>query len=252
MEKELVFGRFRNYIGLHGTFVDAIASRDLEGSKLVSAQHIQNRVVRDGNESHITIISPPELKYLTEKRAETLSKKDFHREIITKVTDHYGNVDTWVKPIDLGIGSCREGDNVSYFKVIHWPLGQNIRIVGFGLKEIYNFHITVGFHPIDVHLYKGPGSLCDLQHLSCSKERLKSLIELVPFYYHDTIFMRALYKQCTHLKARKELLKLSKLYLLANLYSIYSESKTVLNPLLKVCGISALLGFAVAYCLRKS
>ncbi|KAI8880022.1 hypothetical protein K501DRAFT_287112, partial [Backusella circina FSU 941] len=234
LDEELVFGKFRNYIGLHGNFIDAIASRDLAGSKIASAQYIQIRVVRDGNESHITIISPPELKYLTEKRAETLSKKKSHKEIITKVTDYYGKEDT-----------C-------YFKVIHWPMGQNIRTVGLGLKEIYNFHITVGFHPIDIYLYKGPGSLCDLQGLSCSKKRPKSLIGFVPVYYHDTKFMKALYKQCVHLKAGKGLLKLSKLYLLANLYSIYSESKTVFNPLLKVCGISALLGFAVAYCLLKS
>jgi hypothetical protein len=213
-DKELKFGKCRNYIGLYGAYIDNIASNDLSRSPQVSQKHIQNRIKRDGDHSHITIVSPPELKALTERRAETLSKKDFHKGAISKITDYYGNVDTWGKPIDLGVGSCRNGDNISYFKVIHWPMGQNIRHVGFGLKEIYHFHITVGFYPTDVHLYKGPGSLCDLQSLSCSKERLRLLVSLVPFYYKDAVFIRALYKQCVYSKAVRESLKLSRLYLL--------------------------------------
>ncbi|KAI8384195.1 hypothetical protein BD560DRAFT_385281 [Blakeslea trispora] len=212
------------YLSLKGTFIDQLGSQP---EKLVKDVHIKHRLERDGrnNGHHITVVNHLEIASLVEldmanathsddQQAKLLKK--LRREKLFEIREDaiglLGPVARWEKPVDLGLGQCRDGDAITYFRVVHWPFGQELRRQ-LGLN-FTNFHITVGFAPNDVHLYKGPASLVCLQpdqHLP--RKQAKLLISVASFYYHDQTFMKLLASSCWRHGYYKETAKLAKVYL---------------------------------------
>ena len=126
---------------------------------------IANRVARDGEEAHMTVINSKELSTIvkeikernkeenkyngTTKEIESAIKKD----ILHKAKQNFdSNLE------NKGLGKASKDNSEAYFMVISWDAGNNIR-KEFGLDP-KDFHITVGFNPSDVHgMSKGISSL---------------------------------------------------------------------------------------------
>ncbi|KAI8971602.1 hypothetical protein BDF20DRAFT_915391 [Mycotypha africana] len=198
-------GRF---LSLRGPYVNSLGTIE---HPLVTKDLSDNRRKRDGPTAgyHITVVNHLEIKSflpdteLNERGEEvqlSLSKKKklfrkHQMQLLKQVYEKFGNADHWEKPRDLGLGICKKDNAVSYYRVIFWPFGQEIRRF-LGLPPC-NFHITVGFTPQDIHLYKGPGSLLCLQGISpCSNRELCTLIDFLPFYTEDFEFLKNLYWVC--------------------------------------------------------
>ncbi|KAI9033985.1 hypothetical protein CLU79DRAFT_726516 [Phycomyces nitens] len=185
------------YICLKGLGIDAIGSKDVDRLQF---NQIQNRQNRDGPEFHVTIISPPDCKELAIKRDLSMAKKaksDTLKQLLREASAHCLNV--WQDPIDLGPGRIVTKGNQTFFRVIHWPIGQVLRRK-MGLKNPAFFHITTGFDPSDIYEYKGPGALDVLQgHTECTREMVYFLSKIAVYYKDDLVFMRALSYQAIRL-----------------------------------------------------
>ncbi|KAI8085955.1 uncharacterized protein B0P05DRAFT_534358 [Gilbertella persicaria] len=229
-QPELTFLPVARYLSLKGTYIDELGSQP---ENLVTKKHVENRLRRDGEKDgyHITVVNHLEIATLSldqeqEKDASSNNKKKTQRKTLYRkhqqVLDQCGLTTCWEKPVDLGLGICRDGSAVSYFRVIHWPFGQELRRkLGLGFT---NFHITVGFHPNDVHLYKGPASLVCLQeNRPLSRRMAKKLISYVPFYFHDKLFLKRLYYACWSHAYYAELATLSGLCVTSFLSLLFSK-----------------------------
>jgi hypothetical protein len=202
------------YVSVEGPFIEKCAQ---ESCQDVSSEMRYNRVKRDGqNHHHLTFINPFEIKTAGERLQ---AKKKVASRIIEHIKSHYGTVDTWDPPIDLGIGRITgKDDAVTIFKVIHWPAGQDIR-QSFGLNRAF-LHVTMGFVPTDIHEYKGPGSLDTLNGKApCSDRVINLLTDLVPHYNRDVIFLRKLSIQCWKKRFYKYMIYVLFKYMIGTLQS---------------------------------
>ncbi|OAD74182.1 hypothetical protein PHYBLDRAFT_144636 [Phycomyces blakesleeanus NRRL 1555(-)] len=185
------------YLCLKGRKIDFIGSQD---STRLPFPYIQNRQQRDGNEFHITVISPPDCKELASKRQLPMTNKtksDSLRQLLAEAKSQC--TDFWENPIDLGPGRIVNNHSQTYFRVIHWPTGQLLR-QRMGLTNPAFFHITTGFHPTDIFDYKGPGALDVLQgYAECTPQIFHALSHLSVFYKDDLVFMRSLWYQAMRL-----------------------------------------------------
>jgi hypothetical protein len=196
---QVIFSPEGRYISLHGGFIDQLGT---QSHSIVSEECIKNRKIRDGEGHHITVINHLEIGTFISKEESSASntrrKKAFKKHQLNTynaLRNKFGLVSEWEMPEDLGMGICTHQDAIAYFRVVHWPFGQMMRSY-LGLKRS-NFHITVGFSPHDVHLYKGPASLlCLKSGQPCTQEIVARLIGLVYFYAEDKKFIKALYKTC--------------------------------------------------------
>jgi hypothetical protein len=153
-----------------------------------------NRIKRDGlQHHHLTFINPIELKATASQLQ--ITKKAASR-IIEHIRTQHGSPQTWEPPLDLGAGRIFGNDNaVTVFKVIHWPAGQVIRH-SLGLGSTF-LHVTLGFDPVDIHQYKGPGTLDVLNaRAPCSNQNIERLTSVHSHYLDDLIFLRKLALQC--------------------------------------------------------
>ncbi|KAI8331601.1 hypothetical protein EDC96DRAFT_527005 [Choanephora cucurbitarum] len=223
MSNELDLLPVARYLSLKGSYIDQLGSQP---ESLVKEVHIRHRLNRDGANDghHITVINHLEIASFIQhdqtdptnsaSQQKKASKRQ-HRETLfgihKQAIDLFGPAAGWEKPVDLGLGQCRDGAAVSYFRVVHWPLGQELRRqLGLGFT---NFHITVGFVPNDVHLYKGPASLICLQpDQQLSRKRAKLLISVASFYHHDTEFFKLLGRQCWKHGYYAEMASLTQVY----------------------------------------
>ncbi|KAI9487733.1 MAG: hypothetical protein EXX96DRAFT_89807 [Benjaminiella poitrasii] len=214
-DHNLIFGIEGRFFSLYGLHIDYLGSKD---DYVIKRKYIENRMIRDGRENghHITVINHleiasflipeidedgNEIKPCRRQRGRKLKKTRMN--IYHRIMKEYGLACFWKKPVDLGMGRCTDGNAVSYFRVIHWPFGQTIRST-LGLPRS-NFHVTVGFTPYDVHLYKGPASLICLQRDEyCSREQLQKLIKVAEYYIDDKAFIRALYWVCKQNRYHEE------------------------------------------------
>ncbi|CAO3611222.1 unnamed protein product [Cunninghamella blakesleeana] len=119
------------------------------------------------------------------------------KQLVKELISVYGEPNTWEQPMDIGLGSLKESRTAkSYFRVIYWPFGQKMR-KHIGLKPT-DFHITVGFHPKDIHSYKGPASLEGLikRKNTISPKKLPMLANIANEYTHDIEFLQHLLRLC--------------------------------------------------------
>lgn len=198
-QPQIAFSPEGRYLSLHGSLIDQLGQ---QSDAFVSNDWIENRKKRDGDAHHITVFNHLEIGTFISKEKATSSKnqqkKQFRKMQLTiykALKDRFGAASGWELPEDLGMGVCAHQDDMAYFRVVHWPFGQVMRNY-LGLKRS-NFHITVGFSPHDVHLYKGPASLlCLKAGQLCSRETVKKLTGLAHFYAEDNDFLKALHKTC--------------------------------------------------------
>ncbi|KAI9487734.1 MAG: hypothetical protein EXX96DRAFT_647353 [Benjaminiella poitrasii] len=205
-ESNLLFEPEGRFLSLRGSYINEIGSQI---DPHVQPEHVENRLLRDGKENghHITVINHLEIGSLIpsenkgeEQSEKTISKgqqkkafKQTQKDICDRIINQFGLASEWQRPIDLGIGRCVDDQAIAYYRVIHWPFGQMIRKV-IGLPRS-NFHVTVGFIPRDVHLYKGPASLICLQRDEyCSREQLQKLIKVAEYYIDDKAFIKLLFR----------------------------------------------------------
>ncbi|KAG2206549.1 hypothetical protein INT47_008566 [Mucor saturninus] len=201
-EPEMVFEAKSRYLSLHGSYIDQLGNQTTEH---VTSEMIQNRITRDqGSGHHITVVNHLDMRYLmpppTEEEESNRKKARKHtRDALKHVRDtminEFGQASEWERPVDLGLGSTEEGEAVTYYRVLHWPWGQRMRgFLGLGHGH---FHITVGFKPRDVHLYKGPATLlCLRKGAVCTTPQIQSLVQYAPFYYGDDVFIKNLIRTC--------------------------------------------------------
>ncbi len=152
--------KFYGYIGLHGKRIDECASTQ-EILDKVPSSYVQNRIKRDGDHNHITVLIKSDINALLEKlpnskygdafkqlKTKHANKKD--RDVVLLLCKEVIEID-W-KP--LGVGKVSQLDpetkeeQESYFVVVEWPSCQQF-LNEFGIQR--DFHITVGFKHKDVH-----------------------------------------------------------------------------------------------------
>lgn len=230
----LIFEPSGRYLSLHGPYIDNLGAQT---HTAVSSKHRQQRFERDGEGHHVTFINHLEIADLpalpklgdefteeTDNRVEQSSNKQKKKQHKKKqhyysscLTTQFGPASLWKRPVDLGLGSIEDGSAITFFRVIHWPFGQHIRrFVGLAPT---NFHITVGFTPRDVHLYKGPGTLLCLNNKEeCSEARIEQLVNCATYYFNDHQFIRKLYATCWRQGQYKQVLLLTRLCIFCKRY----------------------------------
>lgn len=214
-QPDMIFEPKARYLSLHGSYIDQLGDQPHE---LVTAEFIQNRVNRDNGGHHVTVVNHLEMIQLmppppqqTNKAAKKHTRRAL-QHISDVVIEKFGPASTWTKPVDLGMGTSEEGQAVSFFRVLHWPFGQSIR-GHLGLNRS-NFHVTVGFKPRDVHLYKGPATLICLQEgQSCTTRQIRLLVGYSSFYCHDFDFFKKLFRTCLRHGRYGQGARLTKIYL---------------------------------------
>ncbi|KAG0164443.1 hypothetical protein DFQ28_009117 [Apophysomyces sp. BC1034] len=184
-----------HYLSIEGPYIDRIGS---EGTLNISTECAANRLERDGKQHHVTLVSPPEMSKILKQAGGRKARKQYMQQLVQDIHERFGNSEDWQRPIDLGQGRCVVESSVTYFRVLHWPFGQYVRLF-FGLQPSH-FHITLGFDPKDIHQYKGPGALDVLSgHASCTRLDLDRLSALAWLYKEDYAFISALFKQAIRL-----------------------------------------------------
>lgn len=209
--KEPIELKFRGgYISVEGSLIQSIGRQSTE--QQVPRQFRRKKAERDeahiskqgkaarqkdGEHYHMTLISPPDLKYLLNEYPfpPEIEKKHKRLHLMNHIMEQMGHPQSWELPLDLGLGHVRDQDSEAYFHVIFWPFGQRIR-ESLGLSPTPFFHITVGFMPKDVHTVdKGLGTLLILKGQGEDWE-LQRLVEVAHHFVHDRQFLDALLRQC--------------------------------------------------------
>ncbi|KAI7870305.1 hypothetical protein BDF14DRAFT_1772954 [Spinellus fusiger] len=180
-----------HYLCYKGYSIEEISVKD---DTRLETKEKEPREQRDGLTHHITFLSPPDCKLLAIQRNLLMNKKNKTQTLRALLHDVRALETDWCAPVDLGPGRIETDKGSTYFRVLHWPMGQDMR-QSLGLSPIH-FHITTGFYPKDIHAYKGPGALDALQgHSECSVETVDRLARLLPYYKKDTVFIAALFQQ---------------------------------------------------------
>lgn len=145
--EELLY--YNGYVGLSGPLVNAAGRHMAAGpaspegvntALVVPVEYLNNRVRRDGNESHITLVTKSEV----ERILPSLTDGAIESFLATLAETA---VDDWQ---DVGLGRLTEGEaNEVFFRVVRWESGQKAR-AAMGLPP-KDFHITVGFKKADIH-----------------------------------------------------------------------------------------------------
>ncbi|KAF7721995.1 Exosome component 5 [Apophysomyces ossiformis] len=213
-----------HYLLVEGSYVDRIGS---EGASNISAECAANRSKRDGEHYHVTLISPPELKEIIKgQKLSRKERKSYARKLAHDIYEHFGDSQEWERPIDLGQGRCILDNSVTYFRVLHWPFGQRVR-QWFGLKP-FDFHITLGFDPKDVHLYKGPATLDILNgYTTCTRSDLDRLSAVAGQYIEDFDFIYALFQQAIRIRYFSVALHAGLLCIHALLSKLFARRKDI-------------------------
>ncbi|KAI9311603.1 hypothetical protein BX666DRAFT_2032036 [Dichotomocladium elegans] len=188
------------FVSLEGNIIEAIANQMIDSAKYIPSHFIENRIKRDGHaHHHVTVINSREIKAAVEAAGIDPSGKKkvkLVRELVRFLVKEFGDAGCWEPPVGLGVAEVKQDHARAFYHVLHWPFGDRIR-KRLGLGPSF-FHITVGFEPTDVHgLYKGPGTLL-LFHMPelCQEGDIRRLLDLVPHYRSDEIFLRALARHC--------------------------------------------------------
>lgn len=232
----LIFEPSGRYLSLHGPYINSLGS---QSHVAVNSRHRQQRCYRDGEDYHVTFINhleiadlpaPPKLgAEFTEKTDDTtenISNSQIKKQHKKKqhyysscLTTQFGPASLWKRPVDLGLGSVEDHGAITFFRVIHWPFGQHARrFVGLAPT---NFHITVGFTPRDVHVYKGPATLlCLNDKEECSKERIEQLVGYATYYFNDRQFIKKLYSTCWRKGFYKQVILLTRLCIYSKRYIV--------------------------------
>ena len=225
------FSPASRYLSVHGPIIDSLGEKP---HNRVSDLYRQCRIARDGPGHHITFINhleiaslppPADVKDASSKQKKKIMLRSL-RYYAERITSQFGEAALWRQPVDLGLGSAEEDNATSYFRVLHWPLGQHVRSK-LNLPPT-NFHITVGFEPRDVHLYKGPGSLLCLnnEREDCTMDTLELLTNYATYYFHDKQFIHKLYLTCLRKGAYKQVFTLTRLYLICKMLYIDLTNNT--------------------------
>lgn len=103
------------------------------------AVRLPERGLKSRGEFHITLLSPPEVEELRERKG--WDEEKFEKRM------------TGVKVSGIPkyecLGKQEEGENAVYFIVVDWPGGQDFRRRrGFGRKDM---HVTLGFRESDIY-----------------------------------------------------------------------------------------------------
>ncbi|CAB4196626.1 hypothetical protein UFOVP1290_146 [uncultured Caudovirales phage] len=119
---------------------------------------IANRIARDGNDAHVTLIQPPAVKAMVEAIAakDGCSKNAARTTLLAQASvDLVPFVVNGVpifEPSVLVPGNLSKVEKdgaVSYYVPVEWARGQAIRKL-MGLPP-FGFHVTVGFNPKDIN-----------------------------------------------------------------------------------------------------
>lgn len=116
---------------------------------------ISNRIARDGEECHITILNSKDISEIIKSRLEekkaanpASTRKELEESIKTDILKE-SNEQFSPSFNSLGLGRAEKDGSVCYYVIVNFPSGNDIRaIFGKGEKD---FHITVGFDPKDIH-----------------------------------------------------------------------------------------------------
>jgi|APSaa5957512622_1039677.scaffolds.fasta_scaffold85776_1 hypothetical protein len=116
--------------------------REMIGDEKADAM-IANRKKRDGDASHMTLVTPKESKDIIKKLRdeEGLSRKQAEKKLKSLLEDNPPPSDWKVK----GVGKAEKDGNEAYYAAVDWEGGRKLR-ESLGLDPDANdFHITLGF-----------------------------------------------------------------------------------------------------------
>ena len=117
---------------------------------------LEIRTKRDGDHFHLTLVSKMEVDQVKDKKSidDLLIKARKDLKISGKISQNNHSStssNTSLHFISLGMGKANAHQSTTYFAVLLWPELLKYRR---GLKlstDDYHPHITLGFHPSDVH-----------------------------------------------------------------------------------------------------
>lgn len=161
----------RGYLGLFGPEINQIAQKWID-LYLVEHQEekikhsLENRIKRDGNDFHLTVITPQEFKEI---------KSTFELPDSKRTPSIY----------DLGIGRQTKNGESCHYIVIYSVDLQNLR-KKYGLPN-KDFHITIGFSDQDIHdVSKSP---CSIKYQKNMASVLAKIVENDP----NPVFIKKLF-----------------------------------------------------------
>jgi DNA-binding Lrp family transcriptional regulator len=149
------------YICLMGHWVERVA---LQMSSSVPERALNQRRKRDGYPYHITIANAQQ----TAQAMRSARSLRIMNEIAAASS----------LPVNLGLGMVQNAQNESrsWYCVISWPAGQQIRRCFSLLPQ--DLHLTLGFDHKDIHIHKGPSTLLthNIAAASLNREQIEGLI----------------------------------------------------------------------------
>jgi len=145
MSESLRFVFSKGCLALKGSVINDLA---FKWKSRCSGDSFENSVIqklqRDGDEYHITVISAPEAKELSS--TSTISFSTMMTSLVQCLNDSLQNKDQICCLYDLGVGCHKES---CYYVVLYAPFLQKTRLK---LKlPPTDLHITLGFHGSDIH-----------------------------------------------------------------------------------------------------
>jgi len=162
----IINGRFTNgYIALIGSYLESLTESYITKYKSkIPESFIANRVKRDSNEHHVTLILPHELDKViehligstpsvihTNKKGKASAGLKTREDIINGIQSF---LDTMEKEVEcdwkhLGLGFAKYENEEAYFVVIQWNSFNAFRErLGLGRRDL---HVTLGFKRNDIH-----------------------------------------------------------------------------------------------------
>jgi atypical dual specificity phosphatase len=168
----------------------------VSGSSEIPQEYINNRVKRDGEHHHITLIQ----------------KNELESKVMIDLLETIKTCKYYSKMFNIGIGRATKGNEEVYYQIIYWPIGNEIR------RELNlppkDFHVTLGFKNKDIHgINKGYSTL------------IPRYINLTLLDSSETFFMAFDYKDHKSDKVKYEFLELLDVF---NFPSLDERQKCIL------------------------
>jgi len=138
-------------IMVKGEAIDAIARKGIESTE-IHARSLKNRAERDGEHFHLTVLSKAEVNSLKgTKSVDSLISKA-RKELKLRAETESASAGVAEPPLlSLGVGKGNASKSTAHFCVILWPELLKYRRSLKLSNAKFHPHITLGFHPQDVH-----------------------------------------------------------------------------------------------------
>lgn len=199
----------RGVVAVSGERVEQASRRGLAA---VPDSWVQQRQNRDGQHSHMTLLSKVDLQLLAQNvekiwPGDVLPSADMSgiAAAVVALLDKASYAWDWV---DVGTGTCKDTSGEATFRVVLWPAARGLREkLGLPPKD---FHITLGFQGNDVHSKsKGLTSIAAperecLPRLLAIPDLLETALDGAEFYGDEELEIEALRELCMLCGRRKQ------------------------------------------------